>query len=549
MPDNDSSESIDTSPRSRSRVTRRNWIQMATAGGIAALAGCSGDGGDGGDGGGDGGDGGDGATNGDTGQMTTIEYWRWPHSTEPSNTGEDEIVQAFNEDGPGAEQNIRVEQVKNPFGDHNQALRTAIGGGDAPEVAWSFPAQLYDYSGKSRSDAEENAPFVFVDEYFGDEYRNQFYEPFWNWQEQRFGGLVGVPFISGLSPGLMYVNVDAWNEAGLGDLPEGSWSYEEYLSAVEQIDGTEVNGTTVNGAGVGLSDAVSNTEWQQHIGALSRTAGSLVGNGYLNQDDEYVLTTASSPELEAWNGIIGRPMANGWTNNPGAYEYVELQDPFSAGQIGLLHHTTFSRVEFSERTDFEFAIIPYPTKNGESNFGVYEGGGFDVTFNAFRESVGGNPEPAMEFIKFRNNARNQYKWFNTSSQTVPNQQAYQLMQDEGVSDFVEASRGLSVMDRVNEALQQYQSQQDAIKNRHPDVQTTEAGSPVLSMPIALGSGRVHDIIGGGLQQLAQNDNSNPREVLTDMEDRWSQLIADSDDVSLNQDSVGFDKPESQAGPL
>ena len=545
MSDSDSSSSPERSARSGRRLTRRNWIQMASATGIAALAGCSSDGGDGGDGGSDGGDG-NGSTAGGSGGMTTIEFWRWPHSTDPSNTGEDEIVQAFNE-GPGAEQNIRVEQVKNPFGDHNQALRTAIGGNDAPAVAWSFPTQLYDYSGQSREEIAENAPFAYVDEYMEDEFRDQFWSPFWDWQEQRFGGLVGVPFIAGLTPGLMYVNTDAWEAAGLGDLPEDSWSYEEYLEAAEAIHGVEANGSTVNGVGVGLSDASSAAQWDAFLEQMSRTAGSLIGSGYQNQDDEYALTIGSDPELEAWNAYFGEPIANGWTNNPGAYTRDGIQDPFSAGQIGLLPHATFSRVEFAEEP-VNFDIIPYPTKNGE-DMPVYTGGGWDVTFCAFSEDVGGQPEEAMEFIKFRNNARNQYNWFNTSSQTVPNKEAYQLMQDEGVSDFVEESRGLEVMDRVDQAFSTYADQQQAIKDRYPDIKVTEAGSPVTSVPKSIGSGRVHEAMGGLLQRLNQNNNQNVQQLFTDAENTWADLIADSDDLALAESSRGYNAPEPQGGPL
>ena len=517
---------------------------MAGAGGVAALAGCMGGGGSD-NGGGNGSSAG--TTAGGSGQATTIEYWRWPHSTEPSNTGEDEIVKAFNE-GPGAEKGITVEQVKNPFGDHNQALRTAIGGNDAPAVAWGFPAQLYDYAGKSREQVAENAPFAFIEDYISDDFRSQFYEPFWNWQEQRFQGIVGVPFISGFDPGLMYVNTDAWEAAGLGSLPEGSWSYEEYLSAAEQIHGTQANGATVNGVGVGLSDAVSAAQWDTFLTQFSRTAGSLIGAGYQNKNDEYVMTLASDPEMEGWNALVGTPIANGWTNNPGAYTRDGIQDPFSAGQIGLLPHATFSRVEFSQE-DVNFEIIPWPTKGGEDGYGVYTAGGMNVMFHAFSEKVGGQPEAAMEFIKFRNNAENQYNWFNTSSQSVPNKQSYKMMQEEGVSDFVKASRGLAVMDRVDEAFKQYASIQDAIKNRYPDIKTTEAGTPVTSVPKSIGSGRVHDAVGGALQRLNQNNNENPKEAITRAEEQWASLISNASDLKLAKSSSGYNKPQPKAGPL
>lgn len=155
----------------------------------------------------------------------------------------------------------------------------------------------------------------------------------------------------------------------------------------------------------------------------------------------------------------------------------------------------------------------------------------------------------MEFIKFRTNAENMYNWFNTSSQAIPNRAAYEMIAEEGASDFVEETGGRSLMDRINEAMEQYQPQQQTIKNRYPDIKTTEAGSPVTSMPLSLGSGQVHDLMGGALQQLARNDNGNPEEAITNAEEGWAELIADSDDLEVNQDSIGYNQPEPQAGPL
>ncbi|GCF14413.1 hypothetical protein Harman_23480 [Haloarcula mannanilytica] len=515
-------------------------IAATGATGLTALAGCSG-----------GGDGESGTTTGNTDGVTTIEYWRWPHSTDPSNQGEDDIVEAFNE-GPGAEQGIEVETVTNPFGDHAQAVRTAIGSNDAPDVAWTFTRQYYDPAGKDRETIEQEASYDYIDNYVDESFLDEFYDPYMNVQESLWGGVVGIPFIGGLSPGLMYVNVDAWNAAGLGDLPEGSWSWEEYLNAVEQINGTEVNGTTVNGTGVGLSDAVSNQEWSSSfIGQISRTAGSLVGNGYENKDGQTVLTAASDPEVDAWNALFGTPIENGWTNNPMAYEHLEMQDPFSSGQVGLLHHTTFSRVEFADQADFEFEIIPYPTKNGDENIAVYGPSIVNATilFTTFKEEVGANPEEAAEFIKFRNNARNQYNWFNTSSQVIPNRESYNLMQEEGVSDFVEQTRGLAVQERVNQAMEDFPAAQEAILNRYSDIATNAAGNPITTTPQSVGSGRVHDAMGGVLQQLAQSNNSDPQGRFTQGEERWGQLIQEAGDTEVDPESIGYNAPEPQAGPV
>ena len=521
---------------------------MAGVAGVTALAGCEGDGGGGGDGQ-DGGTGSGGSTGTGGGGTTTIEFWRWPHSTEPSNTGEDEIVQAFNE-GPGAEKGIKVEQVKNPFGDHRTKVKTAIGSDNAPDVAWTFTDQYYDTAGKDRSTIEAEAPYVYIDDYVGDDWLGNFYEQELAPQRSKYGGVVGAPFISGLTPGLMYVNVDAWEAAGLGDLPSGSWSWQEYLEAVEAIHGTDVNGTTVNGAGIGLKDAHT-TEWQNYVGDVGSTTGSLIGNGYQRQDDKYVLTMASTPELEAWNHFWGTPIEEGWTNNPMAYDFLETQEPFAAGQIGLLKHTTYSRVQFGQEAEINWDIIPFPTKGGNSNYSLYEAGlgGLIISFTAFKEEVGGNPEAAAEFIKFRNNARNQYEWFNVSSQSVPNQGSYELMESEGVSDFVKQTGGKELMDRIDESYRNFQAVRDAVTSRYPDIKTTETGAPVRNVPTGIASGRVGETVGGMLQTFAQNGNSNPEQAFTDAETKWADLIRQSDDAQIAEDSVGWNKPEPQTGPL
>ncbi|WP_136688575.1 ABC transporter substrate-binding protein [Halorhabdus amylolytica] len=550
MAQNESAEntSKDISTGSGRRVTRRNWLRLAGATSISALAGCGGD-----DTTTEGDSGGDsdgmtstGTTTGAVQDVTTIEYWRWPHSTDPSNEGEDRIVEEFNS-GPGADMGIEVQQVTNPFGDHRTKVKTAIGSNNAPDVAWTFTNQYYDTAGKDRSTIEEEAPYVYIEDYVSDEWLGDFYEKDLATQRAKYGGVVGAPFISGLEPGLLYVNVDAWEAAGLGELPSDTWSWQEYLDAVEAIDGTTVNGTTVNGTGLGLKDAHT-TEWVNYLGGPDRTAGELVGNAFQRQDDSYVLTAASTPDLEAWNTFWGTPIEEGWTINPMAYDFLETQEPFAAGQIGILSHTTYSRVQFGQDAEIDWEIIPYPTKGG-NDYLMYEAGlgNLVISMTTFKEEVGAKPEAAAEFIKFRNNARNQYKWFNVSSQSVPNRGAYELMESEGVSDFVEQTGGKALMDRIDESYRNYQELYDTIKSRWPDIKTTEAGAPVRNSPTGIGSGRVGQAMGGALQQLAQSNNRNPQRALTQAETEWANVVKEVEGTTVAEDSIGWNKPEPKAG--
>lgn len=532
------SKGTESSTGGTRNVSRRNWMQLAGAASVAALAGCTSMGGNKTNG----------AAAGGKDGVTTIEYWRWPHSTEPSNNGEDQIVKLFNE-GPGAKKGIRVKQVKNPFGDHRTKVKTAIGSNSAPDVAWTFLERYYETAGKDRSTIEEEAPYVYIDNHVSDDWIGDFYDKPISRQQAKFGGIVAPPFISGLSPGLMYLNVDAWKKAGLGKIPSGTWSWQEYLKAVKAMHGVKVNGSTVNGTGIGLKDA-NTTEWNNFLGPTSTVAGSLIGNGYQRKDGKYVLTTGSDPEIETWNNLFGKPIKNGWTNNPMAYDFIEMQEPFVNGQIGLLHHATYSRVEFGQSADFEWAIVPYPTKNGNENYSVNSAGVGDIiSMTAFKEEVGARPEAAAEFVKFRNNAQNQYRWFNTSSQAVPNESAYKLMNEDGVSDFVKKTGGKKIMDRIDKAMKEYGPVRKAIKKRYPNIKTTAGGEPVTTTPTGIASGRVGETMGGALQRLAQNNNKNPKEEIVNAEVKWGELIKRSDSGKFAESSRGHNKPEPKAGPL
>lgn len=482
--------------------------------------------------------------------VTTIEYWRWPHSTEPSNKAEREIIKEFNE-GPGKKQGIKVTEVTSPYGNYGTKLKTAIGGGAAPALGWGFSLQLFDPTGKSRSKIAKNAPFVMLDDYLTEEYRNQFYDPFFRWQAINFKGPVGVPFIGGLSPGLMYVNVDAWNAAGLGELPSGTWSYEAFHNALKQLQGTNVNGTAIDALGVGLKDASSNAEWDTYT-PLSRTHGNIIGTGYKNANNEYVMGVAKDSMAKGWQDYAGTPIHNGWTNNPMSKEFLELQEPFIQGQFALMHHASFTRAQVGPEADFEWDVIPYPTKDGK-DFWIYGGGGgANVNFHAFKEEVGGNPDAAWEFIKFRNNAQNQYQWFNTSSQCVPNEKSYQLMKEEGVSDFVKTTRGFKAMTRQDTALNQQSKIRQVRQERYPDMKKRTLNDRTVlsrSMPISVGSGRVHQTMGGTLQRLALTESADPKQQFTEAEKQWAGLIRTAQNLKVSPPSIGYNKPTPKGGPI
>lgn len=520
------------------KFDRRSLLKISGVGGASLLAGCLGDDDDGDDT-----DPGD----DDDGEVETIEFWRWPAATEPSNEASEALVEEFNETA-GAEMNLQVEEVIHPFGDFEERLTTAIAGGDAPDVAWAHPAQLRDPAGEDREAIEEDAPFVYIDEYMDDEYRDHIMDAYWRWQERNYGGPVGIPFISLVSPGMLYVNVDAWEEAGLGDLPEDSWTIDEFHEALEAMHGIEVNDTTIAGFGHGFTDLAANTEWDNYL-PLTRTFGDVLDEGYRTDAGDYALTMANDVKQEALDAWLFDPIRNGWSTDPLAWQWLEMIDQFAAGQVGMTHQTTFARVQFYQEADFEWAAVPYPTKDGEDYF-LYDLGAQGTMFLVFREDVGGNPDNGWEWAKWRNNPENQLKWFNQSSQSIPSQEAYQRMLDGEASDFAVDSGAVDVMDQVMEASETLPDVINAREERFDIAVDEREGIKTVDMGIPLGvaGGRMHETVQLEWHDLVEDEERDVGDALLDIEEEWADLLAD-EDLDVREEYVGWNSPDPQAGPL
>ena len=529
--------------KKRSSISRRRWLQVAGAGGVAALAGCSG-----GNSGNNSKSGGNGAKTSGSNGVTTIEYWRWPHSTEPSNTAEKNIIKEFNK-GPGKKKGIKIKEVITPFSSFQQKLKTAIGGKSAPAVGWGFSLRLFDPSGKSWKEVKQKMPMEPLEDYISKDYKNEFYSEILRWQLIRFKGLIGLPFISNLSPGFLYVNVDAWKKAGLGDLPSGTWSYEEFHNALSKLHGTKVNGNSISGLGLAFKDAASNGEWPGYA-QLAHTYGDILDNGYQNKDGKYVMAVASDASVGAWNDFVQTPVKKGWTNNPMAQTFDGLQEPLAGGDLGLAFQNTFARAQLGKDAKFEWDIVPFPTKDGKDDW-VIGGGASTVNMHMFKKDIGGNPKAAWEFLKFRNNAQNQYQWFNTSSQSIANKKSYQMMKDKGVSDFVKKTKGLTLMNRLDKTLKNADKLRQARTDRYPDMKVeTRDGLKVLQsdLPTSVGNGRVNDIMGQMMQKLVTQHSKDPKAEWINAEKQWANVMSSSE-LKLDESSVGYNKPAPKLGPL
>ena len=162
------------------------------------------------------------------------------------------------------------------------------------------------------------------------------------------GGLYGLPF-----DGLNYfiaINMDAWNEAGLGELPS-SWTWDEYLEASQKMTKEGVYG----GSDYHNADSFEYAA-RQHLGA-DMYFGE---DGYTNFTTEPVWRTIIERKIKAENEEhIWKSMV----------EYVgdssKSQDLFFQGKIASFVTCNVWRFIVDQENyphDFKVGFAPYPNE-------------------------------------------------------------------------------------------------------------------------------------------------------------------------------------------
>ena len=170
----------------------------------------------------------------------------------------------------------------------------------------------------------------------------------WGAEIEFEGGLYGLPF-----DGLNYfiaINMDAWNEAGLGELPT-SWTWDEYLEASRKMTKEGVYG----GSDYHNADSFEYAA-RQHLGADMYFGD----DGYTNFTTEPVWRTIIERKIKAENEErIWKSMV----------EYVgdssKSQDLFFQGKIASFVTCNVWRFIVDQENyphDFKVGFAPYPNE-------------------------------------------------------------------------------------------------------------------------------------------------------------------------------------------
>jgi len=187
-------------PHAVTPSSRRTFMKVAGAAGIAGLAGCTDD---------------DGTTTGGSGGTTTIEYWTLFAG------GDGDAMETLVDNFNAEHDSIQINRQRQPFDEYYDTLFTSMTGGDGPDLAVFHTPQIQRFS-------DALAPLGgLLSDGAADEYVDSI------WDETEFDGdRLALPLDT--HPNGLYYNKDIFEEAGL-DPENPPTTFEELQTAADTI--------------------------------------------------------------------------------------------------------------------------------------------------------------------------------------------------------------------------------------------------------------------------------------------------------------------------
>lgn len=185
------------------------------------------------------------------------------------------------------------------------------------------------------------------------------------------------------------VNMDKWNEAGLGEIPE-SWTWDEYLEACRKMT---MRDSTGNILVYGGCDFNQRDYWTYSMRQTKGVDAFYNAEGQADFDSELAATILQR-ELDAEAEGIWYPKIDLITNSKTARDLVWSETTATCVESII---TRFVQDKENYPHDFILGYAPYPiNKEGETNYalGNMPNSFFCVTNNAQ------NQDAAYEFAKF-----------------------------------------------------------------------------------------------------------------------------------------------------
>jgi multiple sugar transport system substrate-binding protein len=268
---------------------------------------------------------------------------RW--RTRPDNQAEIDVYQSVSDSIEGAWDGVDLEYE--PGGTetaaYQDALRTEIAGGTAPDVFWIPGTDIADFANRGlimdlRDLADQSDAYAGDDAYYEGPMELLTYDP----EAASSGGsLWGLP--RDVSTFGLYLNLDLIEEAGAPDPREldeaGDWNWDTFREVGEAVSGL---GDEIYGFGM--------NNWWANPGIWINSAGGR----FFNED-----RTACA--LDSDEAILGLEFMTSLYQDQLAVPYGEdSQPPFQAGQVAMQLTGRWSTPAYRTIEDFEWDVVNVP---------------------------------------------------------------------------------------------------------------------------------------------------------------------------------------------
>jgi multiple sugar transport system substrate-binding protein len=268
---------------------------------------------------------------------------RW--RTRPDNQAEIDVYQSVSDSIEEAWDGVDLEYE--PGGTetaaYQDALRTEIAGGTAPDVFWIPGTDIADFANRGlildvRELAEGSDVYAGDEAYYEGPMELLTYDP----ESQEAGSaLWGLP--RDVSTFALYLNLDLIEEAGAPDPREleeqGEWNWDTFREVGEAVSGL---GDEIYGFGM--------NNWWANPGVWINSAGG----SFFNED-----RTACA--LDSDESILGLEFMTSLYQDDLAVPYGEdSQPPYQAGQVGMQMTGRWSTPAYRTIEDFEWDVVNVP---------------------------------------------------------------------------------------------------------------------------------------------------------------------------------------------
>ncbi|MCY4081560.1 MAG: extracellular solute-binding protein [Caldilineaceae bacterium] len=279
----------------------------------------------------------------------------------------DEIIPSFEEGNPGI--NVTFENAESP--DYADKLYTQAVAGDSPDVMFVWDNINYNLLQKGQ--------LLQLDDYFESEYLEDFYPALVN-AHLLDGQLFGMPKY--VSTVVMAYNKDLLDEAGVNH-PDGSWNWDDYLSAYEATTKRDDSGNIVQWGNYVAQEFIQHYVWMNG-GEWMNT--EIFGTKCLLDSEEAVEALKFNHDQIYGDNpvapIAGSIPEMGWWN------------VFSTGRVAFMESHSWTVTNYIRENDFAWDFIDLPVARDGTKAGLTFCNGY-VIAKKTKE-----PDASVQLVRF-----------------------------------------------------------------------------------------------------------------------------------------------------